>query len=434
MRLRRPALLAAALALLAAPAARAEDPGRWELVRVSEIPLLYYQGITNDPARQLFYSGHLGIFRTDAELNETARNPDAIPPAVKQAEGYNHIGDLDWDPAEGGRVLLPMECYYPGTPNNGNTCPRTGQIGTGSIAVADAATLQWRYYVKLDQAEIKKAMWVETTPDGSFWTQEGRDLLRYSLADVNQANAWTPGPDGGTGPAVKPVARLRDAVPPSGITGATFHAGRLYVAGQGAEEGGELFQVHSIDLADGSRRLEAERRIVGESEGLTTVQALGGFLQWQVMPYNESGPPTYGIENGALLTFAERGGAGTAPGAGAPGAPPGLGTAVRRPFVEVLSRHLRHTLRRGLAVRMGCQAPCSIVLRFTARRGGRTRTVARNQYFLRRADRQRVRLRLRRSAKRAVRAAARRGLTLRATAIDGAGRHALPPVRVRLGG
>ena len=48
--------------------------------------------------------------------------------------------------ADGGRILLPLECYYPGTPGGANTCQ------TGSIGVADPDTLQWQYYVKLDPA------------------------------------------------------------------------------------------------------------------------------------------------------------------------------------------------------------------------------------------------------------------------------------------
>ena len=50
---------------------------------------------------------------------------------------------------EGGRVLLPMECFTPGV---GNTC------GTGAFGVADPATLAFRYYVKLDPADIPKAL------------------------------------------------------------------------------------------------------------------------------------------------------------------------------------------------------------------------------------------------------------------------------------
>ena len=41
--------------------------------------------------------------------------------------------------------MLPLECFTPGV---GNTC------GTGSFGVADPATLDFRYYVKLDPAEI----------------------------------------------------------------------------------------------------------------------------------------------------------------------------------------------------------------------------------------------------------------------------------------
>jgi hypothetical protein len=93
--------------------------------------------------------------------------------------------------------------------------------------------------------------------------------------------------------------RLRGAVPPTGITGATFHGGRLFVAGQD----GDLFQVWSIDVATGARELEIERTIVGESEGLAVFDSLGGTLHWQVQPYNEQGVPTYPPLNGTLLHF-----------------------------------------------------------------------------------------------------------------------------------
>ena len=77
-------------------------------------------------------------------------------------------------------MLLPLECFTPGAPNGGNTC------GTGSIGVADPRTLAFRYYVKLDPAEIAKAMWVESSPDGRLlWTSSGSDLLAYRAADVS---------------------------------------------------------------------------------------------------------------------------------------------------------------------------------------------------------------------------------------------------------
>ena len=49
------------------------------------------------------------------------------------------------------------------------------------------ATLAFRYYVKLDPAQIAKAMWVESSPDGRLlWTSSGSDLLAYRAADVSR--------------------------------------------------------------------------------------------------------------------------------------------------------------------------------------------------------------------------------------------------------
>ena len=165
--------------------ARAADPGRWRITGVSRIPLEYYQGLASDPERRLWFDGvFAGLYRADARLHERARNVQAIPPAVTVREGYNHIGDITWDRRQGGRVLLPLECYYPGQPGGGNTCR------TGSIGVADPDTVRWRYYVKLAPAEIPKAMWAEVSPDGRrLWTSSGPDLLAYRTADIAQANA-----------------------------------------------------------------------------------------------------------------------------------------------------------------------------------------------------------------------------------------------------
>ena len=145
-------LVAAALAGLAGPAvAHGADPGRWTFTGASTMPLYYYQGVTSDPAGHFYFDGvDFGLYRTDFQLQEQARNDDVIPPAVTASEGYNHIGDISWDAQESGRIILPLECYYPPA---GNTC------GTGSFGVADPVTLRWRYYVKLDPAYIAKAMW-----------------------------------------------------------------------------------------------------------------------------------------------------------------------------------------------------------------------------------------------------------------------------------
>ena len=278
--------------LLSAPA-QAADPGRWTETRVSTIPLNYYQGIASDPGKRLFFDGiHVGLYRTDSSLGETARNDDAIPPDVHARERYNHIGDIAWDAREGGRIILPLECYYPqsapGTDDPGNPCRH------GSFGVADPDTLQWRYYVKIDPAAMAKAMWVAVSPDGKLaWSGIGKDLFAFSMDDIKKSNA---APDG---PAIKPVRVLRNARPPSGVTGAAFYRGRFYVAGQDAPEG---FQVWSIDLQTGERTLEIEKQIVGESEGLDFFEGLDGTMHWMIMPYNQKGPPTYGFQ-GTLLSF-----------------------------------------------------------------------------------------------------------------------------------
>ena len=105
---------------------------------------------------------------------------------------------------------------------------------------------------------------------------EREDLLAYRTADISRANA---APEHAP---IRSVRRLRGAVPPSGITGATFVGERMFVAGQS----GGPFRVWSIDLATGRRRLEIERRIVGESEGLVTAALKGATLHWLIQPFN----------------------------------------------------------------------------------------------------------------------------------------------------
>ena len=289
-RVRRGAAIKSLLAVLAisfaaAAPALAADPGRWVETGFSPIDFSYYQGVTSDPAGDLYFDGFtVGLFRTGPTLAQEAAVANAIPDTVSQREGYNHIGDLTWDAAEGGRVLLPLECYLFGM---GNFC------GTGSIGVADPATLQWRYYVKLDPADIKKAMWAEVSPDGTLlWTSAGNDLLAYRISDISEANAAP------AGPLIRPVRRLVGAVPPSGVTGATFYNGRLFLAGQDTGP----FQVWSVDVQTGERRLEIERQINGESEGLDVFEGLGGVLHWQIGVISFTGPPTYGNQN-ALVHF-----------------------------------------------------------------------------------------------------------------------------------
>jgi hypothetical protein len=88
-------------------------------------------------------------------------------------------------------------------------------------------------------------------------------------------------------------------VPPSGVTGAAFRRGRLLLAGSQ----GTTYQVWSVNVATGARRLALElRNVQGESEGLTRVKLLGGRLHYLVAPALAA-QPTFGPSVG-LLHFA----------------------------------------------------------------------------------------------------------------------------------
>jgi len=158
--------------------------------------------------------------------------------------------------------------------------------------VADPATLRLRYAVGLDPADIAKAMWAEIAPGGrALWTSSGSDLLAYDTAAIAP----------GAGP-IRPIARLPGAVPPSGVTGATFYRGRLLLAG---EQGGVL-QIWSVDVTGATpTRLELELPgVAAESEGLDVLDARGGVLHWLLTPFPSGGrKPTYGTGHSELLTF-----------------------------------------------------------------------------------------------------------------------------------
>ena len=284
-------VLAVLLALgAAAPAAEAQDPGRWLLTGASSVPNVYWQGLTSDPGEsRIFFTGVFeGLWRTTPTLGQTAGVRNAIPASVRSTEGYNHIGDSTWDPGEGGRVLLPLECFNPIT--GANPC------GTGAFGVADPDTLAFRYYVKLDPAEIPKAMWAESSPSGALvWTSSGNDLLAYRSSDVSAANA------GPASPPIRAVRRLVGAVPPTGVTGAVFWDGRLLLAGSR----GDTYQVWAVNTRNGARRLELETSLCGESEGLDVIRTLGGTLHYLIAPFDPGCELTFGPTS-ALLHYARR--------------------------------------------------------------------------------------------------------------------------------
>src|SRR3954471_3576969 len=216
------ALAGLVAALLLPAAAQAADPGRWKLAGLDVTPTDYFQGVTPGPAGFYWIGPFDGAYRTDTSLKEQARTMVIYPQDV-QAIGFNHAGDPTFDPSEGGRLIAPMECYHPDQPQ-ANTC------GIGGFGVLDPTTVTWKYWVRLDHADIPKAMWAEVDPSGQLiWTSSGNDLLAYRTADVTQANAAT----GADSPPIHPVQRLPGVVPPSGVTGAVFVGGRPLLGGGG---------------------------------------------------------------------------------------------------------------------------------------------------------------------------------------------------------
>lgn len=289
------ALAAAVAALALAPAAAGAAVPRWVVANERAVPLEWFQGLTHAPGGDRFFVGvFVGVTRTDAALRPRLRVDDVIPAAVRAAYGFNHVGDPTWDRAEGGRLLLPLECYTPGAPGGGNTC------GRGAIGIADPATLAWRGTVLLDRQDIAKAMWAEVSPDGRLlWTSSGPDLLAYRTADVSEASAAAATP-------IRPVLRLPGAVPPAGVTGAAFAGRRLLLAGQNGTLG--PLQVWSVDVdGDGSRRLELELPVAMEAEGLDVLPSGDGLLHWLMSPFAPGGrPPTYGAGHSEIVSFVRR--------------------------------------------------------------------------------------------------------------------------------
>src|SRR6185503_9302473 len=117
-----------------------------------------------------------------------------------------------------------------------------------SIGVMDAKTLAFKYYVKLDPAEIPKAQWGAVATDGLVWTPSGKDLLAYNLSDLNPGNA---------APGAAPIhsfQRLAGVVP-DGHGGGAELDNRLYIT-SGANG---VQSVVSVDLETGASRVELEQ-------------------------------------------------------------------------------------------------------------------------------------------------------------------------------
>ena len=180
-----------------------------------------------------------------------------------------------------------MECYKPNA-NPSNTC------GKGAFGIADSHKLGFLYYVQLDPKFIPKAMWAETSPNGKLiWTSSGNDLIAYRASEVTRANAAPSGPE------LKPVRTLPNAVPPTGVTGAVFRHGNLLIAGESNHD----YDVWSVDPKTGDRKLKVEQHFCGESEGLDLFSGLGGRLHWIIAPSDDSGCTLSYGPTSALLHF-----------------------------------------------------------------------------------------------------------------------------------
>lgn len=270
---------------------------RWRLVGVRTSSIAYNQGVAFDRGRgDFFFDGissgtNSGLYRTDSRLRLMTANTALIPNTM---EGYNHAGDLSFDPVKR-RVLLALECYYP--KSGGNTC------GIGAIGVADPVTLRFRYYVDLARRQIKKAMWDEISPDSRWvWTSSGTHLLAYHAADINAVTArrQRTGKIGGI------VARdFGSVLPTSGVTGAAFYRDprsqtvRLLLSlnlgvrfkvisfGIAAMRNGlpKLLNVHPATIIAMARSyLNAEPEGIAITSRRNGAYPLGGLLHWQMLP------------------------------------------------------------------------------------------------------------------------------------------------------
>jgi hypothetical protein len=277
--------LVVVLAAMALPtAAQAADPGLW--IKTSQLtkPAWYRQGLASDPVTgNVFFSGSFsGITLTHNE-REIKKFTNVIPQDVADREKYNHIGDIAFDPGEGGRILLPLESYAPLQPD-------TNPSKTASIGVMDSKTLAWKYYVKLDPSEINKAQWVATDSEhGLIWTLGDTSLLAYNIADINPANA---------APNAAPIHSVRrlDFVVPDGAGGAVVIGNRIYLSQ--LKDG--VDRIISMDLTTGATQLEIEFPQSYEQEGLDTGPYLDGFLHWEVVP-------GAGLSSTQLLNFVPKG-------------------------------------------------------------------------------------------------------------------------------
>jgi hypothetical protein len=286
-------------ALAASPAhAAADGSGRWRLAAVDQLPGAYRQGVAVDDAGHAFWAGlPAGLYRSDFEVVQQLRLPDAVPSAIRASEGWTIAGDPGWD--RGGRLLVPLDCAAGST---AGACPSAG------LAVYDAGLI-WRHSARLDRASITHIDWIEQSDDRSLlWTSSGRNLLAFHAANFASE---PPEP-------VQPAYRFDGVLPLAPVTGSAWADGRLLIAG---ELEGRL-QVWSLDVDAARReidtsfdpaqahrrldpRLEFERRWSGAPRGLAVFDGRGGVLHLIYGP--GGGRSTFGGPGASLLSFVPAG-------------------------------------------------------------------------------------------------------------------------------
>ena len=225
-------------------AASAADPGRWVETGFSSVPFEYFQGITSDPAGNLWFDGFYGRpLPHHSGTRRAGTRRDEIPVDVYRARATTtsatSAGTRRGRPPAAAAGVLS-------TPSVGNTC------GTGSFGVADPTTLA-------------VALLREARPGRHREGDVGRGLARR-LADLDLGRQRPAGlphlatsrrPTPRRRARAQPVRRLATPCRRAASPAPPSKGGRLLLAGQDAAPSRSG---RSTDT--GERRLELERDIV----------------------------------------------------------------------------------------------------------------------------------------------------------------------------
>ena len=291
-------LLELALALLAPP--RPAPPSAARGAPLDDPDHLLPGRGGRPPWPDLFFNGvFVGLYRTNSTLAQQAGTDNVIPPAVRTAEGYNHIGDIDWSGRgrRRGRVLLPLECYYPGSPMAGTRAAREHR----GRRPADAGVALLR---QARPGAVPKAMWCAVSPNGAQAARGPRPARPAPAIGSRRSgarNASRPR-SGRAARAARRVPRRRAPEHPGGALSSAPGAA-------GASRCGPSHPQHRRACADAehvARAPEARDGERGRSEA-RTVRVLGGVPHWTITPFTTTGrPPTYGSGHNTLLSFVPR--------------------------------------------------------------------------------------------------------------------------------